>query len=317
MKSIRIRRLLIALLSLALLAPGAALARTAQRSAAAPGQLETGGLSGCAQFSELWQTSELVPQAILSCQITAAESGKLVISADGYALAPGNVANSAYEAAFTVAVGAATKQSQYVDVASDSHDGNDQAVSLTAGAGVAAGSHTITFKAGRVSSTGVPVTVGRASLSVLFVPDSSAGIEVCFAQKSSWSNATTSATDVAQCSLTTASGGRVFIFGSGTAHLKDSAYEAVFTARQVGDTNNASDRYVNVAANANDGTDRAVATMATKLILSASTFSVALYGQRSIGSGTVGMRNASLVAVFVAAAGANPASYCHDIEDNV
>jgi hypothetical protein len=329
MLSILIRRSLIALLLLSLIAAGAPLAR-ADEPAAAPapaaqdqppaaalGPLATGGLSGCSRSAESWQTSELVPQPILSCTIAVAESGKLVINADGYVSVAGNPVNANYEANFAIAVGAAAKQTQYIDTMADSHDSNDQAVSLTAGAAIGAGSHTITFKGARGSSSGVPATLNKPTLSVLFVPDSSPDIEVCFSNVSAWSNATTSESAIVQCSLTATTGGRVFIFGSGTAYLKDSSYEAHFTARKVGDTNAGSDRYVNVAANTNDGTDRAVATIATSLILSASSFNVALYGNRSIGSGTVGVRNASLVAVFIPATSNNPTTYCDDVADGL
>lgn len=316
----RFRRSLIALLLLSIAASWApAWAEEPAQAAQAPSALETRGLSGCAQARDIWQTSETLPQIILSCTVTTAESGKLVISASGYAFVLGNLAGAGYEAGFSVSVGATTRQNQYVDTNSDSHDSNDQAVSLTAGANVAAGTHTVAFKGWRVSASGsgAPVTLGKTALSVFFVPDSSTDVEVCFSVDSAWSNATTTEAVVAQCSITPSVGGRLFIFGSGTAHLKDSAYEAAFTARRVGGSNAASDRYVNVTTNANDGTDRAVATVAAELIFSTATFNVALYGRRSLGSGTVGLRNVSLVAVFIAASNNNPATYCDDTADRM
>ena len=132
----------------------------------------------------------------------------------------------------------------------------------------------------------------------------SSGVIACgVAVNFDWTTTATSPQVINQCTLSAPVDGYIFISASGSLALTDSDYEGLFNLGvDAAAPDGSVDRWVNVYADAGDGTDETVALSVLKPV-TAGNHTVYFLGQRAAGTGTVTVYDPSLSVIFIPAAG--------------
>lgn len=246
-----------------------------------------------------WTTSSVSWQVIRSCAIDVPEAGFVYVDATAsLGIASGS---TAFEARFGLNIDNATGNSstdRWVNIYTDSGDGTDKSVADTMIQSVSAGTHTIYFLGTRYNGSGT-VQLYNPTLSVLYFPSSSTDVLACgVTSNTTWTTTSTSFQTIRSCTLNVPQSGFVYVSGTASVGLSDTAFESRF---RVGiDTTSgtaSSDRWVNVYTDGGDGTDE---TVATSLVAPVATGAHTFYflGTRYNGTGTVQLYDPSLSVLY-------------------
>ena len=273
--------------------------------------VSSGGLQMCgANAGSSATTSSPGFTVLATCQLTATQSGHVLVLAN----ASVGLVNSgdSYEAWFRVGFDQGTTGDDRVDRFVDAHpdsskftngDGTDRGVSISAFYTVTAGVHTVNFLFARSQGSNT-VKAYSPSLNVLFVPDG-ADVLLCGQYANgNWSISSTSLISTVTCTLNAPYPGMLFVSADawmGLANGTSPRYTSV-TEIYLNGTNGGSvaPRYTDVFTNTytNNGVDATVA--ATQVFtVSKGVQQVSLMVRRDQGTGSVQLRDASLVALFV------------------
>jgi hypothetical protein len=182
---------------------------------------------------------------------------------------------------------------------------------------VAAGLHTVTFTLARQQGAGA-VRLLEGDLNVITIGSARADMKVCGGARAESTTTTSEAGYIvlASCSLQAPTAGTVLILASANQYLVNSAVQANYRVGEPGVSVNVhSDRLVDVNLNSNDGTDVALTTMGRMEVVAGQTLEVGLVVKRVGGTGTIGVRHASVIGLFLPANG--PIDWCATLTDAV
>jgi hypothetical protein len=242
---------------------------------------------------------------VATCQLTLSAPGTLVMLADGTIM-------QGKETRLRLFVDGVSVLTHYVDMP-DTLEG----FGLRRAVAVAAGPHSVTFTLARQQGTGA-VSLLEGDLNVITIGSTRTDMKVCGGVRAESTTTTSEAGYIvlASCSLQAPTAGSVLILASANQYLVNSAVQANYRVGEPGVSVNAhSDRLVDVTTNSNDGTDVAVTTMGRMEIAAGQTLEVGLVVKRVGGTGTVGVRHASVIGLFLPANG--PIDWCATLTDAV
>jgi hypothetical protein len=242
------------------------------------------------------------------CTLTLTENGAVLVLANASA---GLVAvDDSYEAIFRLdhnsGLTGDIRTERVVDAYPDDTlqkggNGTDRNVALTGVYTVTAGVHTFALL-WRLGDGSGPMKAVDATLSVLFIPDST-DLQLCgYMQNGSWPNNTTTYFPTAKCTLNMPSPGIVFVSADGWLKPDSPSsppYEAAHLLVVDGDTSSSAGvRYTDVYTNTSNGVNTTVAN--TRLFeVPAGQHEFTLMQKRQSGSGQVRMFYATLAALYV------------------
>jgi hypothetical protein len=248
-----------------------------------------------------WQGSQTTLQQITSCSLTVPTAGTVYLAATASgALASGG---AAYEGLFSLGLdGSVISDSRrWLNIETDSADGNDRSVATSLTETVSPGAHTFEFY-GAVNSGSGPLKVYYPSISAIFVPSGAKAVGIAASPAvTSWQNSTTSFTQLTSATLTLPVTSTVFIDANASVALAAGGnnYEGRFALAVDGNRVDSTYRWVNIYTDSSDGTDRTEAvSYAATVGPGTHTFSLQghLYSSAS-GSGPAEVYNPSLVVI--------------------
>jgi hypothetical protein len=282
----------------------AAATRSAPRQVAAAPSAPTSGLAGiprCAIRLDGASTTSTTDVVIATCTLTVATASTIVMLADGSLDRIGASPFFPHEARVILRVDTAIVLTQYTD---------GPPFALRRAIPVAAGVHTITLSIARqsVGAGNEDVQVLQGDLNVFGIADTRTDIKVCGANAVA-PFLTTSATygTLAYCTIQAPAAGTVLILASANQYFVDELVEANYRVGEPGVTTlQNTDRSVDVWANDGDGQDAAVSDMGSIPVTTGQTIEVGMMARREGTSGTVAVRQASVIGIFLPRAGSLP-----------
>ena len=161
-----------------------------------------------ASANDYWTTATNTYSTVRECSIAVPENGQVFISADASVVTVGAGSRGEFDVSIdstTSGVGAP----RYVDVRDDGNGGQRMVLARTAMAPLGTGSHTVRLL-GRSDSLPGKVRLEDASLSAIFIPDSS-DLMACYDDDSGWSTSSSAYDGILKCSLKVPENGWAFI----------------------------------------------------------------------------------------------------------
>jgi hypothetical protein len=243
-------------------------------------------------------TATINDTVVATCQLMLSTPGTLVMLADGTII-------QGEETRLRLNVDGASVLTHYADLPD-----MDQAFGLRTAVAVAAGPHTVTLTLARQQGASA-VTLGEGDLNVMVIGSTRTDMKVCGGVNPANTTTTSEAGYIvlASCSLQAPTAGTVLILASANQYLVNSKVRANYRVGEPGvSVRDHSDRLVDVQTNGNDGTDVAVTTMGRMEVVAGQTLEVGLVVKRVGGTGTIGVRQASVIGLFLPANG--PLDWC-------
>lgn len=246
------------------------------------------GIPRCTVALDGASTTSSTDVVIATCTLTVASASTIVILADGSL----NLFTSGTEVRVILRVDNTIVLTQYAE---------DPPFVLRRAIPVGAGSHTITLSIARQSGGTGAIQVLQGNLNVFGIANTRTDIKVCGASVAT-PFVTTSATygTLAYCAIQAPSAGTVLILGSANQYFVDDLVEANYRVGVPGvSTLPNTDRSVDVWGNSGDGHDAAVSVMGSLPVTAGQTIEVGMLARRESGSGTVGVRQSSVIGIFL------------------
>lgn len=237
--------------------------------------------------------------AVVECTLQAPTAGYIVaIGSASLALT-----DTAYEvnAQLMVDDTQGNMADRWVNVYPNANDGTDKTIALSNYYSVAAGTRRISFKARRYS--GGNVTILDPTLTAIFVPASAEQTVCGSAAGTAFRTQSGTPTSAASCQISVAEDSIAFAFATGSMGYSMGPSEARVRIGFDGTTTSTSDRWVNVYADDQDGTDESVATQYA-FAATPGTHTFDLFVSRYNGSGEVTMYDPVLTVIAVPASAA-------------
>lgn len=253
-----------------------------------------------ASGNDTWTTTSNEFAAIRSCSLFAPVNGYVFISASASAILSNDA--TAYEAQFRLGVDnllGLPSTERWVNVYAENGFGSYQTVSVSTAISLTAGMHTIYFLGDRSGGSGA-VNLTDPSLSIIFIPAPSPLATHCQVNSdTSWSTTSPAFQTIQSCTLTTPEDGIVLISASASVGLApgDASYEGRFRLGVDGSSLNASDRWINIYADLENGADQML-DVALLYPVTAGPHTFDFYGTRYHGSGAVHLHNPGLSVIF-------------------
>lgn len=237
--------------------------------------------------------------AVVECTLQAPTAGFIVAIGSGSL----SLVDQAYEvnAQLTVDDAHGSQADRWVNVYPNASDGTDKSIALSQIVQVAAGPRRISFKARRYS--GGEVRIFDPTLTAIFVPASAAQTVCGSAAGTAFRTQSGTLESVASCQISVAEDSIAFVYGTASMGYSLAPSEARVRLGSDGTWDAASDRFIDVYADDEDGTDESMATQFT-FPVAAGTHTFDLYAARYGGSGEVTMYDPVLTVVAVPAASA-------------
>jgi len=226
---------------------------------------------------------------------------------DGYIVAIGSaslaLSDTAYEVNAEIMLDGAQggTSDRWVNVYPNANDGTDKTIALSNYFQVTAGTRRISLKARRYA--GGSVMMFDPTLTAIFVPASAAQTVCGSASGTAFRTQSATPTSAASCQITVAEDSIAFAFATGSMGYSMGPSEARVRIGFDGTTTSTSDRWVNVYADDQDGTDESVATQYA-FAATPGTHTFDLYASRYSGSGEVTMYDPVLTVIAVPASAA-------------
>jgi hypothetical protein len=166
-------------------------------------------LIGCgASANDVWTNATGTYSTIRECSLTVPEDGQVFISADGTVMDDTDISRLEFDVSIdSTSSGLGAKR--WVDARTDWNGGQHASLARTAMAPLGTGSHTIRLL-GKSYSPPTTVTVEDASLSAIFIPDSS-DLMTCHDDDSTWSTSSNTYSTILKCSLDVPEDGWAFV----------------------------------------------------------------------------------------------------------
>jgi len=253
------------------------------------------GLWGCfIQASLNWYTTSGTFENVRSCNLGLTTAGRVLL------IATSSVARSdgEYEAEFALGYDdvAIDNSVRWINVYNDTGDGTDETMQTSAIIPVTAGTHSFQLKALRYTGTGT-VLLYDPSFLAIFIPDNSRDAQACSIMPGPfWTTTSPTFVNVVNCPQPALSTGPVFMIADGSLGYDTADAEADFELGFDGWADWSTDRWVNVYADAGDGTDKVFANSAI-LPVKQGGHMFRLWGRRQSGTGVVHLYRMALTAI--------------------
>ncbi len=257
-----------------------------------------------------------LPDSYTTC--SAQPDGTIVISSASFGDAVAECTLQAPTAGYIVAIGSASlamsdtayevhaeimlddaqgdSSDRWVNVYPNANDGTDKTIAISHYFSVAPGARRISFKARRYS--GGNVMIFDPTLTAIFVPASAAQTVCGSATGTTFQTQSSAPVSAASCQISVAEDSIAFAFATASMGYSLGPTEARVRIGFDGTTTSTSDRWVNVYADDQDGTDESVATQYA-FAATPGTHTFDLYASRFDGSGQVTMYDPVLTVIAV------------------